>query len=99
VGFQDEHVQGEEAVKTHRLTQKRGRRPWNDAAILAKLDKIPLRSLWPFTRPEQSASSRIEYLLDRLPILFEAQRNLSNERMLLEAPVSQAGASHCNGVM
>ena len=26
-------------------------------------------------------------------------RNLSNERMLLEAPVSQAGASYRNGVM
>ena len=38
VGFQDEHVHGEEAVKTHRLTQKRGRRPRKGTSILAKLD-------------------------------------------------------------
>jgi hypothetical protein len=47
-------------------------RPWEDAAILAKLDNIPLRTPWLFTTPEPWASSRIEYLLDRLLILFEA---------------------------
>ena len=49
-------------------------RPRIDAAILAKLDNIPLRTPSPFTKPEQSASSRIEYPLDRLPILLETQR-------------------------
>jgi hypothetical protein len=39
VGFQDEHVYGEEAVKTPRLTQKRGRR---------------LRSALPLPHPNQS---------------------------------------------
>jgi hypothetical protein len=63
-----------------------------------ELDNLPLRTPWPLTTPEPSACSRIEDLLDRLPIIFDA-RNLSNERILLEAPVSQTGASNCNGVM
>ena len=49
--------------------------------------------------PEQSASSRIENPLDRLPSFLRPTRNLSNERMLLEAPVSQAGASYRNGLV
>ena len=32
--FQDEHVHGEEAVKTHRLTQKRGSRPRSSSTLL-----------------------------------------------------------------
>ena len=56
--------------------------------------------LWvPFTMPEQSASSRIENLLDRLPSFLRPTRNVSNERMLLEAPVSPAGVSYRNGLV
>ena len=53
----------------------------------------------PFTMPEQSASSRIENLLDRLPSFLRPTRNVSNERMLLEAPVSPAGVSYRNGLV
>ena len=54
---------------------------------------------WPFTTPEPSASARIEDLLDRLPILFETQPTTYPTSVVLEASVSQAGASYCNGVM